>query len=101
EDVPPVERSEVFEERVKSIVSSNDSPDIGFKFSINPYRGCHHGCAYCYARPTHQYLDLSAGSDFQSKIVVKVNAAEKLRETFMKRSWSGETLAFSGVTDCY
>lgn len=91
----------VFEERARSIVSENRSPDVGFRYSINPYRGCYHACAYCYARPTHEYLDFGAGSDFEQKIVVKTNAVELLETQFEKRSWPGELVVFSGVTDCY
>lgn len=91
----------VYEERARSIVSENDSPDLGFRFSLNPYRGCLHACAYCYARPTHQYLGWGAGTDFDRRIVVKTNAAELLRNRFLSRSWTGELLVFSGVTDCY
>jgi len=80
---PPAEL-QLFEEHARSILSRNDSPDIGFEYSLNPYRGCFHACAYCYARPTHQYLDFGAGTDFDRKIVVKVNAAERLREAFRK-----------------
>lgn len=98
---PPPARLEIFEERAKSIVSENDSPDVGFRYSVNPYRGCFHACAYCYARPYHQYLDFGAGTDFERKIVVKVNAAELLRAHFEKKRWQGEPLAFSGITDCY
>ncbi len=76
---PPPVQVEVYEEHAKSILSSNDSPDVPFRWSLNPYRGCQHACAYCYARPTHQYLDLGAGTDFDSKIVVKTNAEELLR----------------------
>lgn len=97
----PLQKTEVYEEQAKSIISQNDSPDISFTYSVNPYRGCHHGCAYCYARPTHQYSDFGAGSDFETKIIAKVNAAEKLKEAFMKKSWKGERIIFSGVTDCY
>ncbi len=100
-DEPPPFRLQVFEEQAKSIISSNDSPDIGFRHSINPYRGCFHGCAYCYARPSHQYLDFGAGTDFERKIVAKVNAPKLLRETFERRRWSGDLIVFSGVTDCY
>lgn len=97
---PPAEL-QLFEEHAKSVLSKNDSPDIGFEYSLNPYRGCFHACAYCYARPTHQYLDFGAGTDFDRKIVVKVNAPERLREAFRKPSWLGRPLVFSGNTDCY
>ena len=100
-DVPPEVRLEIFEERSKSVLSTNDSPDIGFRYSVNPYRGCFHACAYCFARPTHQYLDFGAGSDFERKIVVKVNAPQLLEKEFWKPAWTGETIVFSGVTDCY
>lgn len=100
-DAPPMAKLEVFEERAKTVLSENDSPDVGFRWSVNPYRGCFHACAYCYARPSHQYWDFGAGTDFESKIVVKVNAPERLREHFLKRSWKGERVAFSGNTDCY
>lgn len=98
---PPTTEVQVYEEHATSILSRNDSPDLGFRFSVNPYRGCFHGCAYCYARPTHEYLGFGAGSDFESKIVVKTNAAELLRQEFLKPSWKGELIFFSGVTDCY
>ena len=101
-DIPPPKGPlEIYEEEVKSIISKNQSPDVGFNYSVNPYRGCFHACAYCYARPTHQYLDFGAGTDFETKIVVKVNAAQKLKSSFLKPSWAGECIAFSGVTDCY
>ena len=99
-DAPQAEL-EIFEEEAKTILSENDSPDLGFRFSLNPYRGCFHACAYCYARPSHQYWDFGAGTDFERKIVVKINAPEKLRETFLKRSWKGELIVISGNTDCY
>jgi DNA repair photolyase len=89
------------EERARSILSENRSPDVGFRFSINPYRGCYHGCAYCYARFSHQYLGYGAGTDFERKIVVKVNAVELLREAFERPSWKGDCIVFSGNTDCY
>jgi DNA repair photolyase len=98
---PPPAELEVYEEDAKSIISENDSPDVGFRYSVNPYRGCFHACAYCYARPTHQYLGWGAGTDFDRKIVVKRNAAQLLRKEMMRRSWKGELLVFSGVTDCY
>jgi DNA repair photolyase len=100
-DAPPMAQLEIFEERAKSVLSENDSPDIGFRWSVNPYRGCFHACAYCYARPSHQYWDFGAGTDFESKIVVKVNAPEVLRAQMMKKSWQGESITFSGNTDCY
>lgn len=100
-DAPPAADLDVYEEESKTILSENDSPDIGFRFSLNPYRGCFHACAYCYARPTHQYWDFGAGTDFERKIIVKTNAPEKLREAFMRKSWQGELIVFSGNTDCY
>ncbi len=100
-DEPPPARLELFEERARSILSENDSPDIPFRWSVNAYRGCIHGCAYCYARPSHQYLGFGAGTDFDRKIVVKTNAAELLREAFDRPSWRGELVCFSGNTDCY
>src|SRR5215510_8839587 len=81
DEVPPA-RLEVYEDRTRQILSRNDSPDLGFRYSVNPYRGCYHGCAYCYARPTHQYWGYGAGSDFDRKIIIKVNAVELLRERF-------------------
>jgi DNA repair photolyase len=98
---PPEARLEVFEEEAKSVLSENDSPDVGFRFSLNPYRGCGHACGYCYARPSHQYLGFGAGTDFERKIVVKVNAPEALRRELSRPSWEGETIVFSGNTDCY
>jgi DNA repair photolyase len=85
----------------QSIVTENDSPDVGFRYSVNPYRGCSHGCSYCYARPTHEYFGLSAGLDFETKVLVKYHAAELLREFLARPSWKPETIVFSGVTDCY
>jgi DNA repair photolyase len=99
-EAPEVEL-EIYEERAKSIVAENDSPDLGFRYSVNPYRGCFHGCVYCYARPGHQYLGFGAGTDFERKIVVKVNAAELLERELRRGKCRGEALAFSGVTDCY
>jgi DNA repair photolyase len=91
----------VYEDASDSILSRNDSPDVGFRWTVNPYRGCVHGCAYCYARPTHEYLSFGAGTDFDRKILVKPRAARLLREAFDRPSWKGEQLVFSGVTDCY
>lgn len=85
-------RTQVFEDATRSVVTHNDSPDVGIEASINPYRGCEHGCVYCYARPTHEYLDLSAGEDFESKIFVKSRAAELLRKKMMSRSWQPQVI---------
>lgn len=101
EEVPDRPRTHFYDDPSRSILSRNDSPDVGFTFSVNPYRGCEHGCVYCFARPTHEYLGLSAGLDFETKILVKKNAPELLREKMLSKSWEPETIAFSGVTDCY
>jgi len=91
----------VVEERVRSILSRNDSPDVGFDLSINPYRGCEHGCIYCYARPTHSYLGLSPGLDFETHIVGKVNAAQRLRQALSKPGYRPVALNIGSVTDAY
>src|SRR5689334_6552095 len=91
----------VWDDTTRGILATNDSPDVGFDFSVNPYRGCMHACAYCYARPGHEYLGFGAGTDFDTRIVVKPRAAELLRAAFDKPSWKGETVVFSGVTDCF
>ena len=88
-------------DRSRSIVATNSSPDIGFNASINPYRGCSHGCAYCYARPTHEYLGLSAGLDFESKVLVKEDAPGLLRGRLASPRWEPKVLSMSGVTDPY
>ena len=93
--------TQVIEENVRGILSGNDSPDIGFDLSINPYRGCEHGCVYCYARPSHSYLNLSPGLDFETRIVAKVNAAERLREALGARSYTPGQLNIGSVTDAY
>jgi DNA repair photolyase len=98
---PPNAVLSIYEEEARSVLSANDSPDIPFRYSLNPYRGCLHACAYCYARPSHQYLGFGAGSDFDRKIVVKKNAPEVLRKELMRPSWEGECIVFSGNTDCY
>jgi len=100
-DPPPDARVEVYEETSGSILSENDSPDIPFRWSCNPYRGCQHACAYCYARPYHEYLGLGAGTDFETKLIVKTNAPELLAASLADRKWRGEPVNFSGVTDCY
>lgn len=101
EDEMPLFRTQFIADPSKSILTQNDSPDVGFDFSVNPYRGCEHGCVYCFARPTHEYLGLSAGMDFETKILVKHNAPELLRDKLSSRSWKPEVVNFSGVTDCY
>ena len=92
---------DIFEEHCQTILSSNNSPDLPFRWSLNPYRGCFHACAYCYARPTHEYWGFGSGTDFESKLVAKINAPEKLQEAFSKTSWEGELVVFSGNTDPY
>tara|TARA_B110001454_G_scaffold219204_1_gene252215 strand:- start:32284 stop:33369 length:1086 start_codon:yes stop_codon:yes gene_type:complete len=94
-------QTELIKDTSRTIITKNNSPDVGFDFSINCYRGCEHGCAYCYARPTHEYLGYSAGLDFETKIHVKYEAPQLLREALMKKSWEGQPLFMSGVTDCY
>lgn len=98
---PPPPKLVVIEERPKTILRENNSPDLPFRWSLNPYRGCTHACAYCYARAFHEYLDMGAGSDFERKIVIKPTAATQLRERFQNTSWKGDRIVFSGVTDCY
>lgn len=88
-------------DRSRTLIRENESPDIPFRFSINPYRGCEHGCAYCYARPGHETLGMNAGIDFETKIVVKYDAAGLLRKELSRTSWHGHQIAMSGVTDCY
>lgn len=90
-----------YKDTSRSIIAYNDSPDVGFDASINPYRGCEHGCIYCYARPTHEYLSLSAGLDFESKIFVKEDAPKLLRIELSSPKWQPKPLAISGVTDPY
>ena len=100
-DEPPAVALQIFEEEARSLLTANDSPDIPFRWSANPYRGCFHACAYCYARPTHQYLDWGAGTDFERRLVVKVNAPQLLERELRRRTWTGEPIHFSGNTDCY
>ena len=85
----------------QSIIARNNSPDVGFETSVNPYRGCEHGCVYCYARPTHEYLGFSAGLDFETRILVKHDAPELLRRALAAPRWHPQVLAMSGVTDPY
>ena len=99
---PPEAKLEIYEETAtRSIITHNQSPDVGFEYSINCYRGCTHACSYCFSRPTHEYLGFGAGTDFERKIVVKVRAAELLRQELMKPSWSGDEIVFSFTSDPY
>jgi DNA repair photolyase len=93
--------TQYFTDASRTVLAENDSPDVGFRFSLNPYRGCEHGCIYCYARPTHEYLGFSAGVDFERRILVKPDAPELLRRTLDSPRWQPQTIAFSGNTDCY
>lgn len=97
----PLAQLHIHEEHAKSIVSENRSPDISFRYSVNPYRGCQHACAYCYARPSHQYWGYGAGTDFEREIIVKVNAPELLETALRKPAMRGQSITFSGNTDCY
>ncbi|WP_018467095.1 PA0069 family radical SAM protein [Calidithermus timidus] len=94
-------QTQYFKDHSRSILARNDSPDVGAKVSINPYRGCEHGCVYCYARPTHEYLGFSLGLDFESKIMVKTDAPELLRKELAHPRWQPQVVMFSGVTDIY
>ncbi len=98
---PPEQALKVYETRARRIISHNNSPDVPFDYGLNPYQGCTHACAYCYARPTHEYLDFGAGSDFERRIFVKTNAPERLRAELRARSWKRGVIVFSGNTDCY
>ena len=98
---PEKPRTVFLKDASRSIVARNNSPDLGFDASINPYRGCEHGCSYCYARPTHEYLGFSAGLDFESRILVKEDAPELLRKELSSPRWEPTVLSLSGVTDCY
>jgi len=99
---PPEAKLEVFEEsETRRIITHNDSPDVGFDYTVNCYRGCIHGCTYCFSRPTHEYLGYGAGTDFDRKIVVKVKAPELLRKELMKPSWKGDEIVFSFTSDPY
>ena len=100
-DGPPRPETQLLRDPSRSIVARNDSPDVFFDASVNPYRGCEHGCIYCYARPSHEYLGFSAGLDFETKVLVKEDAPELLRRELSARSWVPQVVALSGVTDCY
>src|SRR6266516_48349 len=99
---PPAAKIEVFEATAtRSIITHNDSPDVGFDYTVNCYRGCSHGCNYCFSRPTHEYLGYGAGTDFERKIIAKVRAPELLRQELAKRSWKGDIIMFSFTSDPY
>ncbi len=99
DDVSP--RTQIIHDTTQTIIVYNNSPDVGFDAGINVYRGCEHGCAYCFARPTHEYLGFSAGLDFETKIMVKADAPELLRKELLSPKWKPQPLGMSGVTDCY
>jgi DNA repair photolyase len=101
DDEQPAPRTLFLRDPARSIIATNQSPDVGFDASINPYRGCEHGCAYCYARPTHEYLGFSAGLDFETRILVKERAPELLRHELSSPRWKPQVIAISGVTDAY
>ncbi len=100
-DESPQPRTEFLVDRSRSLLTTNDSPDVRFDVGINPYRGCEHGCVYCYARPYHEYLGFSAGLDFETKILVKRDAPELLRRELSQRSWKPQPIGMSGATDAY
>lgn len=97
----PLPRTEFLSDTTSSVLTRNTSPDLGFDFGLNPYRGCEHGCIYCYARPYHEFLGWSSGLDFETRILVKHDAPALLRAEFSKPSWKPSVVALSGVTDCY
>src|SRR5438270_492426 len=101
EEGKPRRETQFFRDLTKTIIARNDSPDVGFETSVNPYRGCEHGCIYCFARPTHEYLGMSAGLDFESRIMVKENAAKLLEAELSSPKWKPQVLVMSGVTDPY
>jgi DNA repair photolyase len=102
-DEPLIEspNTQIFFETPKKIVNKVDSPDLSMMYSMNPYQGCEHGCIYCYARNTHEYYGFSAGLDFESKIIVKKNAASLLEQHLLNRNWNAVPIMLSGNTDCY
>jgi DNA repair photolyase len=99
DDPPP--QTQLLNDATRSILAFNDAPDVGFDVGINPYRGCSHGCSYCYARPTHEYLGFSAGLDFETKILVKRQAPELLRKALSAKKWQPQVIGLSGNTDAY
>lgn len=104
-DCPPEERphprTQFMEDSSESLLTKNDSPDVGFSYGLNAYRGCEHGCSYCFARPYHEYLGFSSGLDFETKIMVKLRAPELLRRELSSPRWQPQPIAMSGATDCY
>ena len=101
EEDDPAPRTRFFKDTSRTVIATNDSPDVGLHVSLNPYRGCEHGCVYCFARPFHEHLGLSAGLDFESQIFVKEDAPELLRKELISPKWVPQTVAISGVTDPY
>ena len=101
EEEKPRRETQFYRDVTKTIIARNDSPDVGFETSVNPYRGCEHGCIYCFARPTHEYLGMSAGLDFESKIMVKSDAAKLLEAELSSPKWQPQVVVMSGVTDPY
>ncbi len=103
DDNPPPEKVNTvyYRDASRAILAENQSPDVGFRWSLNPYRGCLHGCSYCYARPSHEQLGFNAGIDFETRIMVKPDAPELLRKTFLSPRWTPEIVSLSGNTDCY
>ena len=99
--ISPLAKTQYIEQEAKSLVNKIDSPDVGMSYSMNPYSGCEHGCVYCYARNSHEYLGYSAGLDFESKIIVKTNAPQLLRKFLSQPKWEGQPITLSGNTDCY
>jgi DNA repair photolyase len=100
-DEDPARKTQFLKDHTSKIITSNDSPDVGFETSVNPYRGCEHGCIYCYARPTHEYLGFSSGLDFESRIMVKEDAPELLRRELSSPRWQPKVINMCGVTDAY
>ncbi len=104
-DCPPEERphprTQFMLDATESLLTKNDSPDVGFSYGLNSYRGCEHGCAYCFARPYHEYLGFSSGLDFETKIMVKLRAPELLRKELTRKNWQPQPIAMSGATDCH
>jgi len=100
-EADPLPRTQFLRDLTSKIITHNDSPDVGFDYTLNPYRGCEHGCIYCYARPTHEYLGFSSGLDFETRIMVKEDAPRLLREELSSPRWRPTPIGLSGVTDCY